>query len=345
MSDLLTAPTSSLTFPVLTAFQVTWTLTDQNGNPITNANVVANLYSNRSFLNPDLTPGTSVAPVQNLQLVYTGSNGQYAAIVPGTLDPGPDGGFGFTLVIDGTVSGIQVYHDEVPVAIGVAGAGSIFDLTTLEQVKAFVPGLNNSNTDDAVIQSLITAWGYEFLRRTGRGDQGGDFTQSPFTGICSWNETYDGTGRDRLFVRNGPIKTVSSLYINGIAIAASSGYPVTGYVIDGTGKSISLRAGFLGWGPQMWTSWQAGPYHVFGGGLRYWKGVQNVSVQYTGGYSVTPGDIVLCANEVVGQNYKRRSWIDEESRAMAAGGGTIRYRSWDVPPHCQRIVDNYTRTL
>jgi hypothetical protein len=177
------------------------------------------------------------------------------------------------------------------------------------------------------------------------GDQGGDFTQSPFVGVYDWDEFYDGTGTRRLFLRNRPAKSITALSINGIQITQSNNFGIQGWVLDGSGKSIALRSGIFGWPSQMWSAWQAGPMHAFGGGLRFIRGFQNIEVKYKAGYSTTPADIVQCANKVVAQNYKRRTTVDEESRAMAGGGGSTRFRSWDIPPECQLIVNRYTRIL
>src|SRR6266849_2421831 len=236
----------SLTFPVRTAFQLTWTLVDLSGNPINNAAVTATLYAGRSPTNPNAVPGTDVSPIINVTLTYVPlSNGQYSAAIPATLNPAPNG-VGYTIVIDGTVGGNQIYHTEQPVSIETAG--SSLDLTTVDLVKSWLTGFGSaaSSGDDALIQSCITAWGYEFLHRTGQGDQNGDLLQSPFTQVCNFNETYDGSGTYRLFLKNRPIVNVSALTINGINITPSGRVGVSGYVVDGTAKSIALRQGVAG---------------------------------------------------------------------------------------------------
>ncbi len=340
-----TNPVSSFTIPVRTVFTLTWTLTDAAGNPINNAVVTATLYAGRSATNPEGVPGTAISPINALRLGYVfASAGQYSAVIPATIDP-PLNGTGYTLVVDATVAGTQIYHTEQPATVETAG--SLLDLTTVDQVKSWIPGLAAAGSaDDAIIQACITAWGFEFLNRTGLGNQNGDLLQSPFCGVCNFSETYDGTGTHRLFVRNRPVKNVSALIINGIQVAQSSGFSVQGWVIDGNGKSISLRPGLLGWGgsfPQ--TAWQSGAYRAFSGGMRFFEGIQNINLQYSAGYNNTPADVVQCANKVVHLNYKKRSWIGEESRALAGGGGTVRYNMFDVPPECQLIIDRYTRTL
>lgn len=227
---------------------------------------------------------------------------------------------------------------------GSSATPSAMDLTTVEDVKSWIPGLAATTQDDDLIQFCITAWGFEFLRRTGRGDMGINDSASPFNEVVNYDEFYDGTGTSRLMVRNRPIVSVTALLINGLAISPSPAFSVQGYVIDGTKRSISLRPGLLGWGSGQWQSWQAGAYHKFNG-LNFIRGAQNIELQYSAGYAETPLDIVQASNIVVAQNYKRRSWVDEASRSIAGGGGTIRYRDWEFPPAVSWVIDRYTRTL
>jgi len=334
---------SSFTIPVRTVFTLTWTLTNPDGTPINNAAMTATLYAGRSLRNPEGVPGTPVPPINNLAMNYVlGTDGQYAALVPGTVDP-PLDGTGYVLVIDATIGSNQIYHNEQPATVETAG--SVMDLTTVDIFKGWNPGTTTSDADDSLIQGCITAWGFEFLRRTGLGDQGGDFTQSPFNSVCNWDETYDGSGTQTLMLRNRPIKSVTSLLVNGVQIASSPGYPTQGFVINGSKKAISLRGGILGFGNQLWSSWQSGPYHAFAGGKGFPRGIQNISVQYSAGYNDTPADIVQAANMIIALNYRRRAWVGERQRAVAGGGGTITFTDWDVPPEVQTIIDLYTRTL
>ena len=328
----------SLTFPVRTAFALNWTLTDDTGQQINNAVVTATLYAGRSPINPLATPGTPVSPIINTTLAYVAASaGVYSAAIPATLNPTPDGA-GFILVVDGTVSGTPIYHAEQQVTLETVGSN--LDLTTVDLVKAWMPGPQTSTSDDAILQSCITAWSTEFLRRTGLGDQSGDFTQSPFNSICTWNETYDGCGTTRLMLRNRPVKTVTSLIVNGVAVPMSSGYPSQGWVLDASRKSISMRGGVAGWG---WGSriWNTERVFTRAG---FPQGNQNISIQYTAGYATTPQDIIQTANEIIYLNYKQRPYYGELSRSVAGGGGSITF-FWTIPPRLGAVIDSYTRTL
>ena len=118
---------------------------------------------------------------------------------------------------------------------------SLLDLTTLQNVKDWLQ--IKASADDNLIQGAITALGYYFLWRTGLGSQNGVNTSSPLSNIVSYNETYDGNGSDRLYLRNRPIQNPPALSplvltVNGNVIAQSTSYPIPGWVIDADGKSL-----------------------------------------------------------------------------------------------------------
>ena len=217
-------------------------------------------------------------------------------------------------------------------------SASPIDLTTLAAVKQ---ALNVAGTnDDALIQFLITSWSSYFLWRTGCGGQDQDYSQSPFADVCDWSEVYDGNGTWRLFLRNYPVTAVSSLNVNGVVIGASSGVGAPGYVIDATGKSVSLRLGGGATGTFSFNSYP-GVGYVPGG--FFTKGIQNVAISYSAGFAETPFDIQWAANVSVGVQYKRAQRRDQASQAMGAGAGTISFRDWVNPPEAERVIVAYTR--
>lgn len=221
---------------------------------------------------------------------------------------------------------------------------SPIDLTTLQNVKDWLKLQPPTSNDDDLIQACITAVSSYILWRTGQGDQSGDLSQSPFAAVCNFNDTYDGSGTLRQFLHNRPIVNVSAVTIDGVAVPASSGPMVAGFVVDGTRKSISLRPGIgsAGFG---WTAWQAGTYRATGRWPRFNEGIQNVNIQYSAGYAQTPFDLELAAKRIVALNYQRRDWIGEMSRSMGLGAGTVRLTTWELDPQDERILDYYTRTL
>lgn len=219
-----------------------------------------------------------------------------------------------------------------------------FDLTTVDAVKSWLSSngmAGSSTTDDGNIQALITAASIYWLVRTGRGPADGSVPQkSPLVEQVQYNEWYDGNGSQRLFVRNSPIASVQLLMIGNITIPQSNAYNVPGFVVDGSGKSIALRAGGGGSGTFSFTSFASG-----GCGYVFWKGLQNVNVQYTAGFNGTPADIEIACRTMVGVNYQRARRRDQSSQAMAAGAGTISFKTdWIVPPEVAQVIRNYSRT-
>lgn len=217
---------------------------------------------------------------------------------------------------------------------------SPYDLTTVMVIKSWLSSVgtpSTSITDDANIQGCISAAGAHWLQRTGRANADGSLpATSPLLQPVAFTEWYDGNGGARLFLRQQPIVSVQSLQINGVSMAASSGYGSAGYAIHQDGKSLILRSG----GGASALSTRA----YFGGGLGFAKGLQNVQAAYTAGFQATPPDITLAAIQMVAVNYRRRSWIDQKSQAMAEGAGTVTYRDWELPPEVLRVMRAYTRT-
>lgn len=217
------------------------------------------------------------------------------------------------------------------------------DLTTLANVQNWLGSTSQNSTEQQVMQDCITAASLYWLHYTGLGPQGlTNPTASPLNSVVTFSEVYDGSGSARLFLRNRPIVSVTSLTIGLIPIAASTGVNVPGYVIDGSQKSISLRGGFGAPAPGQLLRvgfWNArGHYRGFG------DDIQSVAITYTAGYAATPFDVELAVREQVATNYKRRQWIDQRSQAMAQGAGTVMYQSWELSPSVRSVLDRYRRS-
>lgn len=217
------------------------------------------------------------------------------------------------------------------------------DLTTVANIQAW---LGSGASDAQSMQDCITAASAYWLWAVGMAPQNGDFpTVSPLVGpVSNINETYDGNGSSRMFLRIRPIQSVQSLSVNGIAIPASSGVTVPGFVVDGSGKSIAIRSGSGGPAPGQQLTVSFGFLRNPRSGIWFFsEGIQNVAVRYTAGYTTEPFDIEMAVRQMVAVNYKRRSWIDQRSQAMAQGAGTISFRDWEFPPEVKSVLDHYRR--
>lgn len=224
------------------------------------------------------------------------------------------------------------------------------DLTTVQRVKDWIGSFNPANiSEDANIQSCITSASNYWLYKIGRSsaDQGIP-EKSPLVEVVDYSEFYDGSGGNRQFVRVTPIVSVTAIQVNGIGIPASTNNIVPGFVIDQSRKSIAIVGcggffggfgNFLGRG----TYGVPGTTRLMQGGWGFIEGVQNVFIQYSAGFAVTPADIEDMCRQMVALNYKRKAWIDQKSQAMANGAGTITFRDWLFPPLCIDVMNAYTR--
>ena len=158
---------------------------------------------------------------------------------------------------------------------------SPLDTTTVLKVQNYLnPVSVLSAAEQQNVQDTITSWGLELLRLCGRGDQSNDVPAgSPFNQAVNFSEVYDGNGANRMFLRNWPVQSVASLQVNTNTIAQSTSVTQAGFVIDASGKSLSLRGG-SGVGTNFTTFYPGG----CGGGYWFAKGIQNILVSYAAGF-------------------------------------------------------------
>jgi hypothetical protein len=197
---------------------------------------------------------------------------------------------------------------------------SPLDTTTVQKVINWLsPASAFTATEQQNIQDVITAWGMELLNLCGRSNQNNLVpAASPFNQLVEFSEVYDGNGSNRLFLRNWPINEVVSLQIQTNTIQLSTSMTQAGYVVDASGKSLSLRGG-SGQGTNFTT------FYPYGSGGGYWfnKGVQNVLVTYLAGFPARPisnelDSIPASAPYVI--TVQVPQWMSDAGVQYAAGG-------------------------
>lgn len=216
---------------------------------------------------------------------------------------------------------------------------NVIDLTTVALVKSWLSanGTAPTNTlDDPAVQACITAFSAMFLRRTGKGPQDGTMpSSSPFVAPVTYTEVYDGNGSFRMFLRNSPIQSVTSLIIGLNTIQASSGFGQAGYAIEGSKRSLVIRGG---------SNIASTSYDWAGGwGWGFQKGIQNIQVVYSAGFASTPADIELCARKCCALTYVRKSWTGLKNKSMGQGAGSTSYDDSEWPEDVERLIIDYTR--
>jgi hypothetical protein len=178
------------------------------------------------------------------------------------------------------------------------------DLVVLADVKAYLGGDLQSN-DDAVLSRLITA------------------ASAFFTGACarpilaqSYDELYDGKGGQRLYLRQTPVTSVSSLAIDGMAIPPAPAPLEPGWTLGGNVLSLT--------------------------GFWFRRGSANIAVAYVAGWTVPPADVAEAVLELVGLRYRGRDRLGKISEGMG-GIATTSYAQKDVSPFIASVIARYGR--
>jgi hypothetical protein len=181
------------------------------------------------------------------------------------------------------------------------------DLCTLADIKAWLP--NQGNNDDVTLQSLITNASLQVLQYIDR-------LHILASVLGALTENYDGNDSDRLLPHQFPIIAVSGVSIDGTTVQQSTSPTTPGFLWDA--RRILLR------------------------GFRFCRGVQNIQLSYTAGYSTVPLDLKQAAIEAFALAYRQRVRIGEKSNSMG-GQVTIAYDMSDVPPRSMSVFNQYRR--
>jgi hypothetical protein len=194
------------------------------------------------------------------------------------------------------------------------------DLCVLADLKAW---LNiQSTTEDVLLQNLITRGSLQMLRWMNRDH------------IIATSYTENRDGNDSLFMlpRNFPLISVSSVTVNGIAIAAATDQVSAGFVFDS--RKIMLRGG----ASSFYTLAPYSSQYQY----RFTRGFQNVQLVYSAGYASVPSDLQQAAIEGFAYVYRRRTHIGEDS-SSANGQMTIGFSKEMLPASVLMTLEQYTR--
>src|ERR1700757_3870473 len=181
------------------------------------------------------------------------------------------------------------------------------DLCTLAELKAWLP--NQGNNDDATLQTLISNASLQVLQYMDR-------SHLLASVLGALTENYDGNNSDRLLPRQFPLIAVTSVSVDNVPIPQATSPVAAGFLWDS--RRILLR------------------------GYRFCRGLQNVQVAYTAGYSSVPLDLKQAAIEAFALAYRQRVRIGEKSNSMN-GQITIAFDMSDVPARSMSVFNQYRR--
>jgi hypothetical protein len=175
------------------------------------------------------------------------------------------------------------------------------ELATIADVETWL-GLPSGNADEALLVRLIGAVSAAAESWCGRG-----------FGVQAWSETRDGSGGRRLSFANPPVTAVTGIWIDGRAIAASSGAPQPGYLWSITALTL------IGW--------------------RFTRGRSNVVLAYEAGYPTIPADLEQAALEWIAHLYRAKDRVGLTAETLA--GQATPFLVKDMPPGVAALLAPY----
>jgi len=179
------------------------------------------------------------------------------------------------------------------------------DLTTLADVKAWLQTGQAAfpATDDALLTRLITA-ASQYIQT---------WLNRPIA-LANYQETRDGTGGCGLQFACFPVSAVSTVTIDDQPVPAAPSSTAAGYSFSPT--QLSVR------------------------GYKFSRGIQNIVIAYTAGYSTTPPEVAQACIELVALRYRERTRIGEVSRSLG-GAETVVYAQKDMSDAIKSLMQRY----
>lgn len=132
---------------------------------------------------------------------------------------------------------------------------------------------------------------------------------------ASHSDVRDGNGGRSMMLAQYPVTAVSAVTVNGQPIPQSAGFGESGWRL--ANRSLVLE------------------------GYSFAKGLGNVQIDYTAGYSTVPADIEQACIETILLALERRSHIDVSSKSLA--GETVSFITADLPPSARKALDPHRR--
>lgn len=182
------------------------------------------------------------------------------------------------------------------------------DLTTLANVREWLQQQPAITANDALLTRLISA--------------ASQYMQSLMTrtiAVAAYSEARNGMGMDSMMLKNQPIVSVESVYVDGMAIPPRPAL--------GPGVTVSP------WG------YTFDKVMLYLSGYRFTPGRQNVLINYHGGYAVTPPDLEQACIDIVGEWFKYRDRIGKTSEGIE--GQSISFADIPLPKRAAGIIVVY----
>jgi hypothetical protein len=189
-----------------------------------------------------------------------------------------------------------------------AAAAGVYTFNVAQAGKSVTIVYETVGLDDGVLTRLVTA--------------ASTFIQTWLSrqiASQSYDELRDGHGKQRLPLANYPVTAITMVTVDGVAIPPAPDTISPGYRLVND--------------------------HVILNGYWFTRGMGNVEITYTAGYSSTPADIEQACIELCALKYRARDRIGLVSQAMGVAGGTqtTAYTQKDMTDEIKTLLQRYRK--
>jgi hypothetical protein len=176
-------------------------------------------------------------------------------------------------------------------------------LAQLADLKAYldIPAANTGS--DALLSRLLSASSDYFETQTERT-----------MATASYTASFDGDGARSYYPRRIPVVSVSSVSVDGTAVAKATGTSDDGWLLDG--YVVRLR------------------------NTTFSTGVLNCQVCYVAGYDPIPQDVQQAVIELATLKFKERTHVGKQSEGMVGMNAT--FLPSITPRSVQDVIDDYS---
>jgi hypothetical protein len=174
------------------------------------------------------------------------------------------------------------------------------EFATPQELKDYL-GVNNANSD-SVLTSLLTQISAAIRQYISRD----------VYPVGSFSVVLDGNGRSVINVADFPIISISSMSIDGVTVPARATPKGCGYVFDSS--RVMLQ------------------------GYTFTRGMANVSLSFTAGFSVIPADLKLACLEWAGTAFKERDRLGVSEKTFT--NETTKFNT-DIPKKVRATLEQW----
>jgi hypothetical protein len=202
---------------------------------------------------------------------------------------------------------------------------AVQDLTSLENVKAWLPINSTTTSDDTTIARMITATSMDFMRATKRPD----------LLLNDYTEARRGDGANRMIAYHWPIVSVMTLTVGASEIPESVDKIAPGWYIDSDIDSERIWNIYL----NSYCFTDGAPV-----GLVYSAGYVQPGGVASAGQIMLPGDIEQAVIDWCAYRYKERPNVSATQRRSVQGESS-QTELLDAPPNVLKVIERYTRII